>query len=660
MKTMQLKSSTYSGFLTLAFNILLVYVTYTICRIAFLFENWSILSEGWENLDLGSATIGALMFDTSAIVYTNAFYLLLTLLPLPVRDNPVILKIAKWYYIIVNSIAMLINLVDSVYFAYTNKRTTCSVFQEFGNDGGTVAGTLLLELVKHWYLVLLLIGLIYMLWKLYLQPVGKTSLPTSSSKLKYYIPCVLIFAAMSGLCVAGARGGFTADVRPITLSNANKYVNRPCEASLILNTPFSLLRTISSRTFKNPQFLPEEDVDKIFSPYHCANDSATINNKNVVVFILESFGREYTGFYNKTLDNGTYKGFTPFLDSLMENSLTFEYTFANGRKSIDGMPSALSSIPYFIEHFFLTPYSLNKLSGIANELKTNGYYTAFFHGAPNGSMGFEAYARSTGYDDYYGMTEYCEDPRFNGKDDFDGHWAIWDEEFLQYYALKMSEFKQPFMTSVFTASSHHPFSIPERYKNKFVDEDSNPLHKCIRCSDNALRRFFDTAKEQDWFKNTIFVFTSDHTNMADHDYYKSDLGLYAITLFIYDASGEIKPQRRQAIAQQIDIMPTVLGYLGYSKDYIAYGIDLLKTKDEDTWAVNYQTGLYQYFKGDYMIQMTEDGTLKSVFAFKQDSLLKNNLVDSNLPEVDSMQIQLKAIVQSYMNRMVADSLRVEH
>ncbi|MBQ9214100.1 MAG: LTA synthase family protein [Bacteroidales bacterium] len=648
-----------SYILCVAANILLVYIGYQICRVEYLLDNYAVFRDNLNDLNFSTALKGSLFFDTSAIVYTNLIYIILSLLPFRFRENFMYQKITKLYYVIVNGLCFFANMADSVYFVYTNRRTTCSVFAEFSNDMDKTGGILFSEIVSHWYLIILLAAMIFGLWKLYFIPNDKTILENISQKIKYYTISLLTLALVIPLCIGGARGGFSTAIRPITISNANQYVNRPTEASLILNTPFAILRTIGKKNFKVPTFFPEDEVEKIFSPLHKADLTKEIDKKNVVVFILESFSREFCGFYNKTLDNGTYKGFTPFLDSLMEHSLTFDYTFANGRKSIDGMPSSLSSIPYFVEPFFLTPYSLNKLSGLARELKNFGYYSAFFHGAQNGSMGFQAFAASTGYDNYFGREDFDLDTRFDGEKAFDGTWSIWDEDFLQYYAVKMSEFPQPFLTSVFTASSHHPFKVPEKYSNIFVDKDQNPLHKCVLYSDNALRNFFNTAKKTDWFKNTIFVFTADHTNQLERDFSLTDLGLYSITFFIYDPSGKIQPELRHAIAQQIDIMPTVLSYVGYDKDYIAFGDDLLSMPDEKTRAVNYNNGLYQYFKGDYMIQMTEDGNLKSVYKFKQDSLLRDNLIKEKNPQVDILQTELKALVQSYMQRMTQDQLTIE-
>ncbi len=654
-----LKSSSWSGLAAFAINLFWVFLVYQICRAAFLIEHWAIYREGLPSLDWLKAFKGTLVFDTSAIVYTHFPYLLLMLMPFTFRDKKWVAGLAKGYYLVINSIAIAANLVDVAYYAYTNRRTTCSVFDEFDNDPSQVSDAIFTELLRHWYLVVLGLALIFMLWKLYVKPEGLVKLASVKQKIRYYAVSTLAFVVTTVLCIGGARGGFATSTRPIAMSNANQYVNRPCEASLILNTPFSMIRTLTKKSFTVPDYYPPETVEQVFSPVHLPTDTVLSRQRNVVVLILESFSREFVGFSNPDLDEGHYQGFTPFLDSLMAQSLTFDYTFANGRKSIDAMPSVLSSIPYFVEPFFLTPYSLNQLSGLAKELKNLDYHTAFFHGAQNGSMGFMAFSQATGFDAYYGRENYNEDPRFGGDRDYDGTWAIWDEPFLQYYALKMDELPQPFMTTVFTASSHHPFKVPEQYKDRFVDVDENPLHKGIAYTDYSLKRFFDEARTRSWYDSTLFVFVADHGNLPDHEVYRTDLGLYSVTLFLFDPSGAIMPQRRNCIAQQIDIMPTVLSYLGYDRPYIAFGNDLLTTPDDQTWAVSFNEGLYQFVKGDYMIQLTQEGTLKSVYRFKEDPLLKDNLVGQPIPEVEAMQAFLKAMIQSYMQRMVSDDLTLK-
>lgn len=657
MRRLQLQKSSISNPLAFIYNLFLVYLAYGICRLAYLFENWSILSEGFGTLSLWEAFKGCWMFDTSAILYTNAIYAILMLIPLHWKESNVWQTIAKWVYVLCNSLCIIANLSDAVYFQYTGRRTTATVFSEFSNESN-LADILSVELLRHWYLVLIGIILIVGLIVLYAKPDGEFSLRTLRDRIVYYALHTACFALYLPITVCGMRGGATTAVRPITVSNANQYVNTPSEAALILNTPFALIRTFNKQTYTDPKWFSREELDTIYSPLHTPSDTLVIKKKNVVVLILESFGREYIGGYNENLDGGKYKGYTPFTDSLITHSLTFDYTFANGRKSIDGMPSILSGIPRFLEPFFLTSYSLNSVSGIAGELGKVGYYSAFFHGAENGSMGFQAFAHATGYKDYFGRTEYNKDKRFGGNKDFDGTWAIWDEEFLQFYALQMSQMKQPFITSVFTASSHHPYAVPDRYKDIYMDTpgDDNPQHKCIRYVDNALHLFFQTAKQQPWYNNTIFVLTSDHTNLSSRPEYQTSLGVFGAPIIIYDPSGEITPQRRHCIAQQIDIMPTILGHLGYNRPYVAFGIDLLSTPDSATWAVNHENGIYQYVKDDYVLQLTEDGQVKALYNYKTDWFMKHNLKDQpGLPQ-QSMERELKAIVQSYMERMIEDRL----
>lgn len=649
-------------------NILLAYVGYGVCRLEYALENLDSFGNTLADNSLWQLLHGAWMFDTSAILYTNALYALLMLLPLHYKETAIWQKVAKWVFVVVNSICFCTCLADSVYFKFTNRRTTMSVFQEFENESniGSIFGV---ELMNHWYLVLLGIAMTWALFKFYRMPVLQVLPPDGKGKVWYYVRQTLCLIIFVPLCIGGMRGGMTTAVRPITLSNANQYVSHPQEAALILNTPFTLLRTLSKKSFVDPKYFSQDlsTLSDIYTPLHEPLLSDTTSafgigkGANIVVLIVESFGREYIGALNEKLDGGKYKGYTPFVDSLVKKSLTFDYTFCNGRKSIDGMPSILSSIPMFVEPFFLTPAAMNKVSGIAGELGKIGYESAFFHGAENGSMGFQAFAKATGFGSYYGRTEYNADKRFGGDKDFDGTWAIWDEPFLQFYAQKMSEMKTPFVTAVFTASSHHPFVVPDEYAKKYTDDGKNVIHKCIRYTDHALERFFETASRQPWYHNTIFVLTSDHTNLSDHAEYQTDLGIFGSPIIIFDPSGRIAPGRSKQVAQQIDIMPTLLSYVGYPNPYVAFGKNLLAKEyvecPEQTWAVSYLNGIYQYVEGDYVIQF--DGTkLIAVYNYKKDWMLKHNLKGSKGTIKSEQQLlrRLKLIIQSYMQRMNEDKL----
>ena len=624
-------------------NLVMVFVMYQVARAGYWAENASDLHYTMEIF------WGGLVFDTSAILYTNALWVLMVLFPWYRKENHTYHQVCKWVYLVVNALAFAMNLADAAYFPYTMRRTTTTVFGEFSNEGnlGRIFG---LELINHWYLVVLFVVVMALMWWGYKTP--QLDYRKISSKVMYHVVSVVALLVFLPLCIAGMRGGFTTAVRPITISNANQYTDSPKDVALVLNTPFAMIRTIGKSVFVVPKYFEsEKELEAVYSPIHHAPDTMhhAPLRRNVVVLIVESFGREYIGALNKELEGGKYQGYTPEVDQLIGQSTTFKYSYCNGRKSIDGMPSILCSIPMFVEPFILTPASMNDFTGLAGLLGDEGYETAFFHGAQNGSMGFQAFARKTGFQKYYGRTEY---EAAKGTDDFDGTWAIWDEPFLQYYAEEMSRMKEPFMTAVFTASSHHPFEIPEKYKTVFP-EGPLEIHKCIRYTDMAIGKFFEIARQQKWFENTIFVLTSDHTNMSDHQEYQTDLGGFCSPIIIYDPQkpeGEIQDK----IAQQIDIMPTVLGMLGYQKPYLAFGIDVLNTPAEDTWAVNYLNGVYQYVKHGEVIQLEEGGKWKEESGrWKEESGKRK--VEREYQE--EMKRELKAIIQQYMERMVNDRFK---
>ena len=642
---------------TTIYNLMLAYVVYFLARVFYLLLNYSYFAIDMTYGHLLDLFLGGLVFDTSAILVTNIPYIVLMLLPWHGKETRLYQQVCRWFFILINGLALCINLCDAVYFRYTMRRTTTTIFSEFSNEGN-LGSIIFKEVLNHFYLVIIFGVIIWALYKLY-----------RSTRLRqhhyvwwqYDIAMLLSLLFVAPFTVAGIRGGFTTAVRPITISNANQYADHPIEAALVLNTPFSIYRTIGKNVFVVPDYFNPGDLEIIFSPIHqpgiAGNDSLDsdtgFTKKNVVVLIVESFGREYIGALNRSLDSGRYKGYTPFVDSLIAHSVTFTHSYCNGRKSIDGMPSILSSIPMFVEPFFLTPASMNHVSGIARLLADEGYQTAFFHGAQRGSMGFQAFAHATGFQEYYGREDFNADSRFGGDSDFDGTWAIWDEPFLQYYAAKMSEMKEPFMTAVFTASSHHPYEVPEKYKDVYPEEGIS-IHKCIRYTDMAISKFFQRASREPWFQNTIFVLTSDHTNLSDHAYYQTDLGGFCSPIIIYEpGNGARIPEIQDKIAQQIDILPTVMGMLHYPKPYFAFGIDLFNTEPEDTWAVNYLNGIYQYVKKEYVLQFDGEKTV-GVYALN-DSLMQKDL-NGRVPEQPWMEQQLKAIIQQYMSRMVEDRL----
>ena len=611
---------------------------YTLSRLFFFWVNADIFPNV-SAAHLGEMLLGGLRVDLTAVLYLSALYMVMMVLPLPWRwrTNGVYQTVCKWVLLVPNLIGLAVNCVDMVYIRFTDRRTSMTFFSEFANDNN-LGKIFITGVFEYWYVTLFFLIAAAAMIQLTRKADGMRII---RNPWVYYIVETVLLAVSAYFVVIGIRGGFGAYTRPITMSNALQYTNTPRESAIVLNTPFTLMRSTEGKAYVNPHYYPDDELDQIMSPVH--NEPANhkqMKERNVVIFILESFSKEYMGSY------------TPFLDSLSRVSVSYKYSFASGRKSIDAMPSVLSSIPMLIEPYIVTAYSTNAVSSVADCLKRKGYTTAFFHGAPNGSMGFQAYARSAGFAKYYGMDEY------DGPEAFDGTWAIWDEEFLQYYGRTMSTMAEPFCTAVFTASSHHPFRIPERYEGRFPKGEV-PIHQCIGYSDNALREFFNYAQKQPWYENTLFVLTADHTNQLTRPESQTAKGLYEVPIIFFDPQvnkGEVK----KTPVSQTDIMPSILEYLGYDEPYFAFGENALTMDKKHPYAVCYNTNVYQIMS-DHLVMIFDGEQIVGIYDYQEDPLLKANRKDewSERKEVKEMLTYLKAYIQQYISRMIENHLTVQ-
>ncbi len=597
-----------------------------------------------------SIALGGLRFDLVVMVYVLSLYLLLVCLPFPVRYSKWYRVLVKLFYVLPASLALAANCIDTIYYRFTANRTSLGVFQEFAHEQHfeRLIGQFLID---YWYMVLVFLALLAALVLLY-RSYRRPDLPVRASYrwlrvgLNTLVLLVVVFFSLIAI-----RGSFSLVDRPLGIQQALLYVGQQRDAALVLNTPFVALRTAlhDEPVVQLHYFDDEEVLNATFTPVHVPLETAQRPRRNVVLIILESFGSEYCGAYNQDLALPGYRGFTPFLDSLIGCSLWFRHSFANGYQSVDAIPAILLSIPKGQVSYTKSRYSTNVTHGLPAILNESGYTTAYFHGAPTGSMGFNIMARSAGFSHYYGMEDYGHD------EDFDGRWGIWDEPFLQYFALSMSKLKEPFCTTIHTVTSHHPYNVPARYKDSFP-QGPLPMHRAIGYSDFALRRFFQTARKQPWFDSTLFVLTADHVSECYYPGYENVQGLHAVPIVFYCPADSLLGMRKEP-ASHIDIMPTILGYLGYSKPYFAFGRNLLdSTVAQRTYIAD---GWQNIVFWDQLLLVSNLDSMQRLYDYPADWLLERNLLPGKTPRVDSMQDYANAFRQQFQNRMLTDHFVVD-
>ncbi|MFP3597706.1 LTA synthase family protein [Chryseobacterium sp. SIMBA_029] len=625
--------------LVLLYRIFLAYVFYQIARLLFWYFNKELIKVDSVS-DYFNLAFHGTAFDTTAILYVNALFILLSIIPIIINTKKGYQKVLFWLYFITNGIAYAMNFGDFIYYKFSQARLTSTAL-DVAKHESNVGKVFMVSVGQHpfvliWFIVLM--GVWVFLYKRV-----KITERKPVQLIPYFIWSVVMLCATAILVVGGIRGDFKHSTRPINLVDANRFVTNPIQGNIVLNSTFSFFRTLGTNNFKEVHFVDEKYIDDNIQPYKMY-DRKVENRPNIVIFIVESFGREYSGAFNKDKNIKDYVSYTPFIDSLAGQSLIFPNTFANGRQSIHGMSSVFAGIPSLTDAFTSSPYSNQKIQSIVSVCNELGYDTSFYHGAPNGSMGFLGFGNILGFKHYFGKTEY------NNDADFDGMWAIWDEPFLQYFAKNVGK-KQPFMTTVFTASSHHPFKIPEKYNGKFK-KGKIEMHEPIQYTDYAIKKYFETAKKEPWFNNTIFVFTGDHTNQIYYSEYEKPMNRFAVPLIFYSPNPAYQLKGvNPEVAQQIDIYPTLADLIGYDKKIRSWGRSLVSDKKYPAIIVNSDGSSEQFIIGNYIYRF--DGKEIGGVYDKSDLGLENNLMNKlKSPEVESGKLMAKAWYQDYMNRVI--------
>ena len=623
-------------------RLLLILFIYSLLRLIFLLTNLNYFSQsGFINILI--SFLAGLRFDICAIAFTNSLLILLHLIPhkyFYVKSYQLFLKIL---FFLVNIPIIILNCADIIYFKFALKRATMDAFK-IATMGDDFKNSIPGFMATFWYLIVFIVLLILILFFFYGKiKINREKIKNNNSSSKTKVIFNLSAFVFFGLItILGARGGL--QLRPISIMNAAEY-GSPQNAPLVLNTTFSLIKSMGKTTLSDTKYFDEATQKTLFNPIHIYKHENDFRKMNVVIIIMESFSKEYIGGLN------SYPGYTPFLDSLMKESLVFTNAFANGKKSIEGIPAVLAGIPVMMDEPFITsPYSGNKVTGIADILKPEGYKTAFFHGGSNGTMGFESFTKSIGFENYFGRTEY------NNDKDYDGKWGIFDEPFFQYFANNLNKMNSPFLGCIFSLSSHHPYTIPEKFKNVFK-KGTLPIHESIRYSDYSLKQFFETASKMSWFNNTLFIITADHAFDSEYPVYQTPVGKYRIPIIFYKPNSDLKG-KSETIVQQIDIIPTILDYLNYSKPFFSFGSSALDST-VNHFAFNYLGGIYQIINKDYSLQFTGTKTL-TLNNYNNDKLMQINLKDENQVAHDLLEQKLKAIIQEYNFDMLNNKFRLEN
>lgn len=544
---------------SLGTGLAVLFVVCTLLRLLFLAGNFNRFHEAsWQDITL--SLFAGLRFDASLLASTTGvFFPFLAIVPfLPKTMRAPSRKTILACMILLNATGIALGIADVGYYPMAGRRSTFELVTMLINDWRQI-----LPMTKAYPILWVITGvlLIPTTWALKTFTHGAESLERLP-RAKF----VVSYLAGTTLIVLAFRGGL--QVKPLAPTHAYTMAT-PALADLALNSAFTVSRTYANHTLDTPDYFSDWN-EVLRQVQHPALQSPSVPLSsstpppNFVIIIIESLGSEYSGAF------GGNVSYTPFLDSLAKRSRVYFNFFANGRRSIEASTSIFFGIPSLMpDPLIQSPYAAADLRGLPYLLQKKNYASAFFHGGAKGSMFFDVMARKAGFQHHWSSEDYPD------KSQHDGSWGIYDRPFLRWSVNKISELQTPFISGIFTLSSHSPFVLPPDESVRFP-RGTLDIHQAIGYTDDSLRDFFSDAEKTSWYKNTYFFITGDHTSLSDITTF-SELGLYRVPLLMFHPEDSVIVGREEHVAQHVDIMPTVLELAKSTQDGPLFGRPLLRS-----------------------------------------------------------------------------------
>ncbi len=626
-----------------------LFLTYALCRVVFYCHNRSIIGAArWD--EWGQIVKASFVFDSGSIFYINLPFIVMWLLPFDRVERPVWQRVISVGFMVVNAVGLLVNIADIFYFPYKLSRIVSDDIHYLGEPtGGTLLGSMFVDYWQGTLLWVSLVTLLYLTCFRLLRYRGGNHI-LAQKGLRYAVRTVWL-AAMVTFAVIGIRGYRTgADAYPVNVSDAALFV-RPEMSQVVLSNPFCVIRTWGNK-LHGVTYMSRQEADSTYVPLRriCGGDGVSRprlpEDCNVVIIMLESFGSPHIKSLNP-LFKPSQESYTPFLDSLFHEGLLFTDAYQGGIKSIDAMPAVWASIPSYNKNFLRLPQSQADYYALPEILADKGYATSFMHGASRESMSFVAFGKMAGVQQFVSREDYA---KVYGGGDFDGKWGIWDDKFLPFVLDRLDAMPRPFMSTIFTLSSHEPFKVPPHMEGRF-EEGALPIHKVMRYTDHALREFFREASTKPWFANTLFIMMADHGSGAEDARLLSAPYNHRIPIFFYMPSAGLKGRIDKTVSQ-LDIMPTLLAMLGYDGSVTAFGNDMFDSSEKG-FAAGYFDGSFGVVEGGLFYRLSENG-LTALYDLDSDPAKEHDIKE----RADPARVRFfEAYIQQYYHTVADRAFR---
>ncbi len=470
------------------------------------------------------------------------------------------LKFVWLWLLVFYALAFAASASDIAYFQYFFKHLNSSIWNWAGY-GGTTVGMVLGEPSYYPAIASYFVFLGLFAWMLrparWLKSDVRTGSSWTSRGTALFVGGVLI-----GLCLFGIRGRM--GYNPIKVSAAY-YCDDAFLNQLGINPAFNLLlTTLDDRRPENRELHlidvaeARENTEAILGrplrfTLH-APDTASCRGRNVVLILMESMSADLM-----------HRGWTPFLDSLAAQSISFENCYSAGCHTNHGIFSTLYSFPALMFRNLMKGTNIPNYEGLPTVLRDAGYGTLFFMTHESQYDNMNAFLRTNGFDEIHAQEDYPAEKVANS-------FGVQDDYLFEYANRRLAEVRQPFFATLLTISNHPPYVIPQWFKPRAEKSEE----QIVEYADHALRGFFEEARRHAWYDSTVFVLLGDHGKLLGKSENEMPQSMNHVPWLIHIPGGV--PKSVKGWAMQTDVQPTLLSLLGISAGQEHFGVNALEEK----------------------------------------------------------------------------------
>ncbi|WP_041066560.1 LTA synthase family protein [Thiolapillus brandeum] len=623
------------------------------------------LAEGASTTDLVWAFAVGIRFDLIITSYILIPVVLALLLPNGLGKR----RLARYWLLATGGIVLFLGISEPEFYHDFHTRLNSLAIQYLKEDPSTVSSMIWHGFPVIRYLLLWAVLLALLAWGLKQADHWTRRFGPGYPAWWVRIPVFLICAFLVAL---GARGTLRHGA-PLRWGDAfhsqNLFANH-----LALNGTWSLAKAAMGNDKKDAgkawvKIMPREQAlagtrkllltpdDQLLLPEqypvlrkHAGESRLARKPKNLVLIIMESFSGQFTGAL------GNDHGITPRFDELAKDGLLFDHMFSNGTHTHQGMFATVACFPNLpgFEYLMQEPEGQHQFSGLPALLKPLGFQDVYVY---NGAFNWD---NQKGFFRNQGMT------RFIGRDQMenpvftDPTWGVSDQDMFDQALRELNRMNQekPFFAVLQTLSNHTPYALPDPLPVSRVTgfDGLNEHLTAMRYADWALGRFFDEAKKQPWYQDTLFVLLGDHGFGVKKQLGQIDLLRFHIPmLMLAPGIQERFGKRIHTAATQVDVIPTAVNLLlGKPFTHQCWGRDLLSlSADDPGLGIIKPSGsdhTVAHFRGNRIVIKPPHG--KAVTGRYQLYPEPSFTPDENMTERTQMLSDLKAYVSTAMHALL--------